>query len=210
MFEGDGFLFPFVYDEICTLCEICENPVNIFSDESAAEREKSIECVKPAFDYFLQRMKTDCLPRVAMARLARILNPTRVLDIGISIDDATAFCNVFPFKEFRTPEFVKSLCEELPAYKSRAASCRIDETGPHSVTALAEAIWLWWSRQESFLPTWCAAAKVIALISPSSAAVERVFSILRRHFGDDQKRSLEDYVEGSVMLEYNSKDPWPK
>ena len=57
--------------------------------------------------------------------------------------------------------------------------------------------------------TWCCVVKVIALISPSSAAVERVFSIMRRHFQDDQKRSLEDYVEGSVMLEYNARDGWP-
>ena len=35
---------------------------------------------------------------------------------------------------------------------------------------------------------------------PSSAAVERAFSLLANSFGDRQQNALEDYVEASVML----------
>ncbi len=39
-------------------------------------------------------------------------------------------------------------------------------------------------------------------VQPSSAAAERVFSILQR-FTAQQQSSLEDYMELSIMLQYN-------
>ena len=42
------------------------------------------------------------------------------------------------------------------------------------------------------------------LVKPSSAAAERVFSILSNCFAERQTSSLEDYIETSVMLQYNS------
>ena len=43
----------------------------------------------------------------------------------------------------------------------------------------------------------------VALIQPSSAAAERVFSILASSFGKQQESSLEDYIQLSVMMQYN-------
>ena len=43
----------------------------------------------------------------------------------------------------------------------------------------------------------------LALVQPSSAAAERVFSILRSHFDDHQAGALEDYLEAALMLAYN-------
>ena len=40
-------------------------------------------------------------------------------------------------------------------------------------------------------------------VQPSSAAVERVFSVLKKHFTQYQNSSLQDYVETSLMLEFN-------
>ena len=40
-------------------------------------------------------------------------------------------------------------------------------------------------------------------MQPSSAAAERVFSLLNNSFNAKQRSSLEDYIEGSVMLQYN-------
>jgi hypothetical protein len=46
-----------------------------------------------------------------------------------------------------------------------------------------------------------------ALMMPSSACVERVFSRLKSHFSLDQMvNALEDYVEASIMLDYNQRD----
>ena len=62
---------------------------------------------------------------------------------------------------------------------------------------------LWWKNHESELPCLSEACKIALLIQPSSAAAERVFSILSNSFTDRQTRSLEDYTETSVMLQYN-------
>ena len=42
-------------------------------------------------------------------------------------------------------------------------------------------------------------------MAPSSAACERVFSLLESMFGADQDRSLGDMVQGSLMLRYNKR-----
>jgi len=55
------------------------------------------------------------------------------------------------------------------------------------------------------LPAWAAAAKKVLVAQPSSAAAERVFSLLNSTYGDKQDNSLKDYIETSVMLRYNNK-----
>ena len=49
---------------------------------------------------------------------------------------------------------------------------------------------------------WANAFRLVPLVQPSSAAAERIFSILQR-FTAQQQSSLEDYLELSVMLQYN-------
>ena len=63
----------------------------------------------------------------------------------------------------------------------------------------------WWKRHETDLPKWSGAARKIVLVQPSSAAAERVFSILHCSFGDRQQHALEDYIEASVQLQYNNR-----
>ena len=63
----------------------------------------------------------------------------------------------------------------------------------------------WWAEHSDELPHWSSAAKMVALIQPSSGAVERVFSILTNTFGAQQDHSLQDYIEASLMLQYNYK-----
>ena len=45
-------------------------------------------------------------------------------------------------------------------------------------------------------------ARQILLVQPSSAASERVFSLLNNSFGERQYSSLQDYIEASLMLQY--------
>ena len=61
----------------------------------------------------------------------------------------------------------------------------------------------WWKRNEEVLPNWSNTCKSVLLVQPSSAAAERVFSILSNSFTDRQEHSLKDYIETSVMLQYN-------
>ena len=63
----------------------------------------------------------------------------------------------------------------------------------------------WWKGHEQDLPFWSSALKAVLLVQPSSAASERVFSLLQNSFSHQQFSSLEDYIELSLMLQYNKR-----
>jgi len=50
---------------------------------------------------------------------------------------------------------------------------------------------------------WSAACKSILCLQPSSSAAEWIFSLLKNSFNEEQYSSLEDYIEASIMLQYN-------
>lgn len=90
---------------------------------------------------------------------------------------------VIPFSN--STEVIESLKAELPAYLASAVDTN-DEIGPLE----------WWKRNDSTFPNWSCAAR---LIQPSSALAERAFSI----FNERQDSALEDYIECSIMLQFN-------
>ena len=57
--------------------------------------------------------------------------------------------------------------------------------------------------QLSYPTGWAAAFRLVLLVQPSSAAAERAFSILQCCFNEKQRSSLEDYIELSIMLQFN-------
>ena len=61
----------------------------------------------------------------------------------------------------------------------------------------------WWKNHQNDLPRWSAAFKSVILVQPSSAASEQVFSLLANSFQCQQSSALEDYIELSLMLQYN-------
>ena len=63
-----------------------------------------------------------------------------------------------------------------------------------------------WERfQPLGLPTWGALVMHIISLAPSSAAVERVFSLFRNKFDKQMFNSKEDYIETSLMLHFNQR-----
>ena len=83
---------------------------------------------------------------------------------------------------------------ELPTFSAKADGVSV------SVDVLQ-----WWKNHETELPSWSSVCKKALLIQPSSAAAERVFSILQNLFNEKQTLSLQDYIESSVMLQYNTR-----
>ena len=61
----------------------------------------------------------------------------------------------------------------------------------------------WWLRNEANLPNWSSVVKKVLLVQPSSSSAERVFSIMKNFFTNQQDAALEQIVEDSVMLCYN-------
>ena len=106
-----------------------------------------------------------------------------------SIDDLA----VFPF--FNDPVLLSRLKSELPEYLVKADDVSAD------IAPLE-----WWDRQEHSLPYWSASVRKVILVQPSSAAAERVFSLLKASFNERQYGALQDYIETSLMLQYNKHD----
>ena len=46
---------------------------------------------------------------------------------------------------------------------------------------------------------------IVFAISPNSASCERVFALLKNLFGEQQMSALADYVQASLMLNYNGR-----
>ena len=61
----------------------------------------------------------------------------------------------------------------------------------------------WWKRHAIELPKWANAFKKVLLFQPSSAVAERGFFSILQRFTAQQQSSLEDYIELSVMLQFN-------
>ena len=66
-------------------------------------------------------------------------------------------------------------------------------------------LWDFWLTHALELPNLFEIVSEAALISPSSASVERLFSLLTKCFGDCQERALEDYKAAVVILRYNTR-----
>ena len=69
-----------------------------------------------------------------------------------------------------------------------------------------DAVWRWWMQRGTTLPTWYEFAIKLAVVQPSNASSERVFSLLNGLFSDRQQNALDDMINLSVMLRYNA--PW--
>ncbi len=123
-------------------------------------------------------------------KAARYFSPSQMDEIRptpAEIDTMKAF-------SFIEDDLITRLKEELPRYKAAVedVSQDIDTTK-------------WWKDHGSELPAWAEACKLVLLVQHSSAAAERVFSLLQNSFSERQNSALEDYISLSVMLQYNYK-----
>jgi hypothetical protein len=118
------------------------------------------------------------------------------------VDNVDNLRDVFPLLA-REPARVDALKRELPKYLSRAQYARFEPT--LSAEERSAKLAAWWAEEAKELPAWSSLAADVFLIVPSSCAVERVFSVLRDTFDKQQKSAKEDYLETSIMLQFNSR-----
>ena len=140
-------------------------------------------CVAPGFQYFNAKFSAsgELSDSMAAFKAARLLWPQKMLEMQPTSQDIQAF----PFLKGS----VQSLKQEFPTYIAKAADLE------ENVTPLN-----WWKDHS---PCWSEAAEKVLLVQPSSAAAERVFSLLQNSFGSFQDAALADYIQASIMLQYN-------
>ena len=70
--------------------------------------------------------------------------------------------------------------------------------------AFTEGVLYWWNVYCSKFPAaWAEAARIVFAFTPTSAAAERVFSMLKAVFGDQATTALADYIQTAIMLRSN-------
>ena len=116
-----------------------------------------------------------------------------------------------------TPRFVDELCASIPALNGSAAALKAEveayrvaaRSAPaidhRDVKAFTEAVLEFWRKQGTKMPAWRKAARIVLAIPPTSAASERVFSLLEAMFGTGMDASLSDLIQASLMLRYNER-----
>ena len=197
--EGDGPLALQAYQTVSSLykhitLQYYPNLVSVACQLSQGNMERKNQllaygkvCCAPAYAYFKTKFDNDLQPNMNAFKIARYFSPARVNELKPSVTDIDSL-SAFPFV---TPDLIASLKSELSDYLAEAEDTS-DEFDPLK----------WWQTHEEKLPTWAEVCKLILLLQPSSAAAERVFSILST-FSALQESSLEDYIQVSVMLQYN-------
>ena len=128
-------------------------------------------------------------------KAARLLRPASVQSLGVTPENVSQL-RAFPFLD---EDKIIDLGAELPRYLAAAEGAVFPGD---SLAEKAEKKVKWWKDHAQDLPHWANAARVM-LVQPSSAAAERVFSLLKSTFNDQQASALQDYLETSTMLQYN-------
>ena len=152
----------------------------------------------PAFQYFLNTLANDLVVSrtMKMIRAAQLFSPRAVEVSRPTAADVERIGDV-PF--FNTNDVIQSLKDELPTYLAKAAAINdaFDDVFSDSIK--------WWADLSLDLSSWSSAVQKVVLGQPSSAAAERVFSLLVTMFGDQQHDALEDYAEADRMLRVNDR-----
>ena len=162
------------------------------SDQEECERlmRVGLDCVELGLEYFDHTMNGVLKNTLEFFKVARLFNPRKAREMNL--DAAAIDClGTVPFFEAST---VANLNTELPQYLAKIVDISPDYD-----------LLQFWKLNSPQLPHWSSAVRKILLVKPSSAAAERVFSIITTSFGHLQNQSLSDYIELSLMLQYNNR-----
>jgi hypothetical protein len=198
--EGDGPLIFSCYERLSVVaqavavdhypntdavaCEIANDDVAIYNQLMAQAKA----CIRPGLNFYQCKFSIQFRDTVRAFKAARFCCPVQVQALRPTSASLEELRN-FPF--VNNDATIANLAQELPLYIAAAdgvnVACEEEKVTAHRDT----------------LPHWCALVKKLLLIQPSSAAAERVFSLLSNAFTSHQDSALQDYLEASVMLRYN-------
>jgi len=199
--EGDGPLIFSCYQHLSAVAQavgVGHYPCTLAVAREIANGDAALQarlivqakaCIQPGLNFFQAKFSVQFRNIVRAFKVARLCCPVQV---QLLIPNAAAL------QEFKNFHFVDdntiaNLAAELPAYLA-AADGIVDLSEEQKLA--------WWAARHHTLPHWASLVRKLLLIQPSSAASERVFSLLST-LSSQQDNALEDYIEASVMIRYN-------
>lgn len=202
--EGDGPLALRAYQELRTVESSIANAYypniiavsRLLSQGNFPVQQQWInyatQCIRPAYQFYQDKFIHGPLqPLVMIFKSCRLFDPVKVKEMQ---PDAAAVNALRCVPFFDADNVIQPLQRELAAYQALTD----DVAGEINVLE-------WWSQHSEEIPSWTSACKQILLLQPSSAASERVFSLLQNSFNNRQEQALQDYIETSLILQYNNK-----
>ena len=139
------------------------------------EYDKS--CLKSGLDYFHDKFKNDLSTSVEAFKAAQLFVPSKMMEMQITAVEVDTF-EAFPFLNN------SSSLHNLKSGKATGVSADVDT-------------WSWWQTHSAELPHWSATVRDVVLVQPSSAAAERIFSLLKASFNNSR------IVLYRIMLSYH-------
>ena len=161
--------------------------------------EYAKSCCYRAVDYYREEVVNH--PMAAMMKAAATANPDwmrRVLPP--STEALRELLDPMVESDFITQVMVEGLVEEYTLYRTIFVQQNFytEKQDVKNYRLLA-----FWEMHKKALPKWRAFAHLCYLLQPSSACVERAFSILKAIYTKHQTRTLVDLISVSLMLRYN-------
>ena len=202
--EVDGFVVRFDVDRSTEDFE--EEELRAILDVTANElRRDAIDCVRPAFQYLRDRVSgntrtvLDFSSMYRFFRAARMFDPARAVDLNVTAAHVDDLVGSLPILTSRTA----AMKQALPIYLRLAADFETDRTdiGQYTVDVLR----FFRQHRAELGNDFCESARAVFSVPASSAACERVFSLLAALYPETRSRSLADQLEVSLMLRYNKR-----
>jgi len=153
--------------------------------------QAGLAAIQPGWDYFQQTIQGNMQPQVQLFKAVRLFDPRTICELRPAVHEIDIVASIDFLND---PPLINNLKIELPRYLTKADGIAEDVN-----------VVQWWKTNEADLPHWASAAKLVLLLQPSSAASERVFSIMTSSFGHLKDMALQDYIECSLMLQFNKR-----
>jgi hypothetical protein len=234
-FEGASYLAPFVWRYIRSLRVFAEKVLNtaeagtVMPNVAAIIRAcpahvnprplwgKARQAVDPGLEYFLchfVRFEKDSKARQFRAAndlfgFARLFHPVYAREWINGTEPGTPAFNLNEELEKPAVSDVllglgRNIKQELTADFGRfvaAMEQRVEVGRKYRPDDVLE----WWKTNGHHTGSWAAVARLFSLLQPSSASVERVFSMLRATITEQQEKMLEDQQELRIRTRYSMK-----
>ena len=146
------------------------------------------DCTRPAIHWYLRKFNVEFCDAVTVFKHTRFFDPVVAQSLKLTSEKIEALQH-FSFLQESAPQ----LQAELPTYLAAIKDVELTTD---------EQKLEWWSRQTE-VPGWSAAVSKLLVVQPSSAASERVFSLMNTFFNKQQEHTLESTIETALMLRFN-------
>jgi hypothetical protein len=169
------------------------------------ERNRIYDALVPGFEYLEARITGTCDAQYSCVNMYELCRYARAFNPNFAAAHVTpAFVDMMTvITPLNALGLLPDLKRELPAFLAAAANApAFDKSDVQDFTT---NILTWWREHGSGFPKWAEAARIVFALSPNSASCERVFSLLKCMFTEQQMAALGDYIRAALMLNYNKR-----